>query len=308
MQARAFFIVNPHSANGRTARRWPAIKQAFEAALGPLDFTLTKGNMHATYLTGQALYDGYERIIAVGGDGTLNEVVNGFYDSEKKISERAVLGYYPSGTGQDFSLTLGIDRQDLNAHVARLLNGRPKMIDLGEATFRQADGKTVTRRFINESSLGFAANVARHVNESTKVLGGKATFILGLLRNLLFLQNHRLKIEVEGKEYFHGRALIVTLANGRYLGGSMMIAPRAEIDDGFLEIVLVGEMGRLEILCNFPGIYRGRHLANPKVRCLRGKRIRIASAEQVWLEMDGELVGLLGAEFCLREQEMPFIV
>ncbi|MCX5751561.1 MAG: diacylglycerol kinase family lipid kinase [Candidatus Saganbacteria bacterium] len=308
MKPKPYFIVNPHSAGGKTAKRWPGIKACFESAIGSIDFDFTKGNIHASYLTGKALYDGYKKIIAVGGDGTLNEVLNGFYDADKKIVEDAVLGYYPSGTGQDFSQTVGIDHDSIEKHVERLLGDRHWQIDVGQVTFCKADGTVTTRKFINESSLGFAAAVAKRTSHPSKLLGAKPTYILGILRSLFFIQHHHLNIEVDGRNFHQGRSLIVTMSNGRFFGGSLMIAPHAEIDDGLLEVIAVGDMGRIEVLANIRGIYSGKHLMNPKVKYTRGKEIRINSDEEVWIEMDGEIVGMVEAIFRVLPKEIGFIL
>lgn len=288
---RPYFIVNPASANGQTAKRWPAIKAFFEARLEPLEFALTKRQNHATCLAREALHNGFDRIIAVGGDGTLNEVVNGFFDYNSKINPQAVIGYYPSGTGEDFSQSLGIRKLSPQGHVDHLLGGELKNIDIGQALFRQADGKTALRNFINVSSLGFSARVAQLTNRSSKALGGKTTFILAVLRSLIFLKADRLKVTIDGQPFFSGEAVLAAICNGRYFGGSMMIAPAAEIDDGKLEIIAVSKIGRLELLKNLPGIYQGKHLNNPKVAYRRGREIKITTEGPVGLEMDGEAVG-----------------
>jgi diacylglycerol kinase (ATP) len=298
---RTYFIVNPRSASGKTAKRWPAIKAAFEAALGPLDFALTEGKGHATKLALIAQANGFEKIIAVGGDGTLHEVLNG-------LSERAVLGYYPSGTGQDFSQTMGISGRSLADHVQRLLKGEQRRIDVGLVTYRSPEGEQAARKFINVSSLGFSAHVAQRVNNSTKRFGTKPTFIFGVLRSLLFLKNTNLRITVDDIPFFAGRSLIVTMANGRFFGGSMMIAPQAKVDDGLLEVVVVGKMGRLEVLLNIGSIYAGKHLDNPKVKMTRGKEITISSRETAWVEADGELLGTTEAKFRILQQAVAFIV
>ncbi|MDD4179568.1 MAG: diacylglycerol kinase family lipid kinase [Candidatus Margulisbacteria bacterium] len=303
-----YFIVNPHSANGKTGKLWPEIKQLFEAKLGKIDFALTKGTAHATFLTGKALYDGHERIIAIGGDGTLNEVVNGFYAEDKKISPNAILGYLPSGTGEDFSQTLGIKGLSLAERVNRLLDGGRKTVDIGVATYRREDGSLITRRFINEASVGFTSIVAKKVNESSKFLGSYPSYVLGILRSLMKLEHSRVKVVVDGREYFNGDTFMVNVSNGKYFGGSLKIAPQAEIDDGWLEIVVVERMGRLEIIGNMANVYKGTHLDNPKIRHTRGKEIVITSSENVYVEMDGEPVGLVGAKFRLLEKELNFIL
>jgi YegS/Rv2252/BmrU family lipid kinase len=294
---RPYFIVNPVSANGQTAKRWPAIKALFEARLEKLDFSLTKRRNHATCLTREALHNGFDRIIAVGGDGTLNEVINGFFDYNQKINPQATIGYYPSGTGEDFSLSLGIKKLSPQGHVDHLLDGKIKVIDIGQAVFHQENSKTAIRNFINESSLGFGAIVAKLSNQSSKALGGKTTFILIVLRCLFSLRAYKMRIMVDNLDFFNGRALIATISNGRYFGGSMMIAPMAKIDDRQLEVVVVGQMGRLEVIANLPSIYKGKHLANPKIKHFYGKEIVITADEPIGIEMDGEAVGITSASF-----------
>jgi len=308
VNTKPYFIVNPHSANGKTGKLWPEVKRLFEGKLGQIDFALTKGTSHATFLTGKALYDGHERIIAVGGDGTLNEVINGFYAEDKKISPNAILGYLPSGTGEDFSQTLGIKHLSLEERIGRLLDGGRKMVDVGVVTFRREDGSIMTRRFINEASAGFTATVAKKVNESSKSLGSYASYILGILRSLMRLEHYRLKVEVDGREYFAGDTFMVNVSNGKYFGGSLKIAPQAEIDDGWLEIVVVERMGRLEIIGNMANVYKGTHLANPKIKHTRGKEIVITSSEKVYIEMDGEPAGLTEARFKVLPKELNFIL
>lgn len=308
MVPRYYFIVNPHSAGGNTAKIWPRVKEAFELKLGKLDFSFTKGNIHATYIAGKALYDGYDAIIAVGGDGTLNEVLNGFYDSDKKINHEACLGYFPSGTGEDLSRTLGIDDLSVEEQVNRLLNNDIKKIDAGMAIFRKKNGSFTSRRFINESSIGFSSDVAERVNRSPKVFRGKAAFILGILSSLIFLKNHKITVNVDGHGFFEGPVLAGVAANGKFFGGGMMIAPNAAIDDGSFDIVIVEGMSRIEVLRNIGSIYGGHHLSNKKVIIKRGKEIRITSKEEVFIEMDGEPVGCLDVILRLLEKEVNFIL
>jgi len=308
MASSHYFIVNPHSSNGRTGRSWPAIKEELEKHLGSIEFSLTEHKIHASILAGEAIKEGYENIIAVGGDGTLNEVVNGFYENNRLRRRDTALGYFPSGTGEDFSRTLGIEKLSLHTQAERIVKAQPTYIDIGEAHFQKGDGSFATRRFINESSVGFGANVTELVNRSNKLFGGKASFFAGVLRSLCFLKNHRISVKTDGKDFFEGRTLLTAISNGKYFGGSMMIAPKAMIDDGFFEVVIAREMNRKEVLRDIGSIYSGNHLSNPKVLYTRCKTIAVQSDEKVFLEMDGEPVGLIDAQFKLLEKEIRFLL
>ncbi len=303
-----YFIVNPHSSNGKTGKNWPALKEMIESKLGQIDFALTKGNIHATYLAGKALFDGFDRIVAVGGDGTLNETLNGFYDSDRLINSEAMLGHLPSGTGDDIARTFELDGLPAEEHIMRLAEGCCARIDIASAQFIKKDGTISTRKFINETSAGFGADVASAVNTSPKLLGDKGSYLLGILRCLVFLKNRRIKVTVDGNDLFEGPSLITSVANGKYFGGGMMLAPHALADDGLLDVIIIEGMGRLELLSNVPSIYSGRHIAHRKVICSKGKEIHISSSDEVHVEMDGEPVGKLDVQFKVHAKEIPFII
>jgi diacylglycerol kinase family enzyme len=139
-------------------------------------------------------------------------------------------------------------------------------------------------------------------------MGPKPAYVLGILRSLAFIKHHNINIEVDGHNFHQGKSLIVTMSNGRFFGGSLMIAPQAEIDDGYLDVVAVGNMGRLDVLANIKGMYTGKHLMHPKVKYTRGKSIVITSDEEVWVEMDGEVVGLVEARFQVLPKEISFVL
>ena len=264
--------------------------------------------MEASKIASRAIKEGYKKIIAVGGDGTLNEVLNGFWDGNKKIDHDACLGYFPSGTGEDFSRTLGIEKLSVETQTERLIKSSVTRIDTGEAHFQKGDGSLAVRRFINESSVGFGANVTELVNRSTKLLGGKVSFFSGVIRSLCFLKNHTVRIKADSRDLFEGKTLITAVSNGKYFGGSMMIAPKAIIDDGFFDVIIAKEMNRKEILRDIGSIYSGNHLSNPKILATKCKTLSVQSDEKVFLEMDGEPVGLIDANFRLLEKEINFLL
>ncbi len=305
---RPFFIVNPHSGAGSTGHLWPDWQQRIHRVLGKVDFACTRGILHATTLAREALGRGHDRIIAVGGDGTLNEVLNGFFDDGKPWCPEAALAYIPNGTGADFSRTLGFHGRTIDEHIERLLSAPVTRVDCGEVRFVNVEGKETNRLFINESSLGFSANTADAVNRASKHFRGKLPFLIGVVRCLSTLKNPVLRISVEGKLVHEEPTLLVAVTNGKYFGGSMMIAPDAEIDDGFLDIIVISRMSRLTLLRKIKSIYSGQHLEEPEVTALRGRSVHISAVEdEVLLEMDGEQPGKLAADYRIAKKTIPFV-
>jgi len=305
---RPFFIVNPHSGGASTGHLWPEWQLRIQAALGSSDCQHTQGSMHATALTREALQNGYDLIVAVGGDGTLNEVLNGFFENGNVLFPKAALAYIPNGTGADFSRTLGFHGRTIDQHIERLVSGEVSHLDCGEVRFVNTAGEETNRLFINESSLGFSATTADAVNKASKHFRGKLPFLIGVVRCLSTLKNPSLKISVDGKLVHEEPTLLVAVSNGKYFGGGMMIAPHAEITDGLLDIIIISGMSRLTLLRKIKLIYAGQHLDEPEVTFLRGKTVHISTfGEEVLLEMDGEQPGKLAAEYRVSKKTIPFV-
>jgi diacylglycerol kinase (ATP) len=309
MHPSPFFVVNPHAASGRTLTLWKELRTALQEALGSVEFELTRGTMHAAELTAEALKKGFDLIVAVGGDGTLNEVLNGYFDAGEPRKQGAVLGYMPSGTGSDFARTLGLYGLSVQEQVERLLNGRTRLLDCGQVRFLGSgpQPRETSRLFLNESSIGFSAETVNNVNRASKRFGGKASFFIGVLRTLSILHNPVLQVTIDGRQVYQGPTLLVAVANGRYFGGSMMIAPMADPQDGEFDIIVISAMTRLKLLQKIGKIYRGEHLREPEVQVFRGHEVHISSpTEEVLLEMDGEQPGRLAADFRISRQTVPF--
>jgi diacylglycerol kinase (ATP) len=225
-------------------------------------------------------------LVIVGGDGTVNEVVNGVAGTGSEI---AVL---PSGTGQDFGRTHGIpSRFDDAVRVA--LGGETRTIDLGRV---ECDGGT-SRFFANVGSAGMSGAVARRANTMTKALGGRATFFYALTREFLAWQNTQVVVELDGGVRLEGPMHDVIVANGRFHGGGMKLAPDAGQDDGVFDVVTIGDVSKLDFLTTAPKLYSGRYLSHPKVELVRSSFAEINSAEPLPLEVDGEPIGTTPARF-----------
>jgi diacylglycerol kinase (ATP) len=236
-------------------------------------------------LAGQAVREGKRLLVVVGGDGSVNEVVNALARTE---AELAVL---PSGTGQDFGRTHGIPTSfDAAVHV--VLSGATRTIDLGHV---QCDGSS--RFFANVGSAGMSGAVARRANTMSKLFGGRATFFYALTREFLAWRNTEVTVRLADGVEWKGRMHDVIVANGRWHGGGMQLAPAAAWDDGLFEVVLIGDITKLDFATTAPKLYSGRYLEHPKVEPLRSASVEIESAEPMPLEVDGEPIGTTPAQF-----------
>ncbi len=289
------FIVNPSSAGGRTKFFWQLWQRKLALAFGEIQVRFTKGSGEATRLTRDALREGYRLVVAIGGDGTVNEVVNGFFDEKGElINPEAAFTFLPSGSGGDLRKTLE-PPEDINSLIELIRRGKPRPIDIGKIEMSGASGEPLRRYFINIASVGVSADVNRKVNRSSKILGGKATFFLASLSSILSFNNPNLYLQIDGEELGRFRRHLVAVANGKYFGGGMKVAPMADPFDGYFDIVIFGDFSKAEMLFHGLKIYTGAHLGLSKVTSVRGKKIRIDSDTEIWLDVDGEVPGKLPA-------------
>jgi len=283
-------IVNPVSANGTTAKRWPEIASFMKKeGLDPSVYT-TSGPGDATELTRRALKMGYDLIVSAGGDGTANEVVNGFFSENKPVRESAAAGFISMGTGGDLVRTLGISKDPIEA-VKHLLTSPCRPVDIGRISYIRPDGEPDTRFFINIAGLGLDGDTVARVNRTSKALGGFISFLWGSVISLLLYRNQPMTISVDGKIVCSAPVTMALIGNGRYFGGGMFVAPLAEIDDGWFEVIILNNMHKVKLLANLPKVYRGTHLNHPQVTYLRGKSVTVETTGSVLLDLDGEQPG-----------------
>ncbi|MDB4967258.1 MAG: diacylglycerol kinase catalytic region [Myxococcales bacterium] len=290
-------VVNPHSAGGKTERRWPELRATIQEAYGTFEERFTRSAGDATTITREALKAGADLVVAVGGDGTINEVVNGFFDDDGPIRPQASFGIVPAGTGGDFIKTLGVPRDTFAA--AAVLKSAPRKVDVGRLRYVDGAGKPAVRHFINIASFGISGLVDRYVNESSKVLGGKVSFALATLKAGAAYQNASVRLTLDGGTPREGKIYNVAVANGRYFGGGMKVAPDAALDDGLFDVVTMGDFSFGDLLFRGLDIYSGKHLRNPKVSVQRARRIDAEALDgvEVLLDVDGEAPGRLPASF-----------
>ena len=284
MQAKV--IVNPVAGANTTYRKWPRISRLLRHIGLPFEFQYTEGVGHAIELARAAASDGCQFLVAVGGDGTVNEVANGILLS--KDLSKATIGIISTGTGGDFVRSAGIPRDYIKA-CSSLIGARKRLIDVGVVEY-QKDGQTLKRFFVNSAGVGFDAAVAEVSNRLPKFLGGTIPYILGLLRSLAGYKNKSVVIRVNNRVEAK-RILSIVVANGCYFGGGMRVAPQADICDGLLDVISVGDMGKIELLRAFPTIYKGTHIYHPKVMMEKATQIAIESSEKFLVHADGEFLG-----------------
>ncbi len=301
-------VVNPASAFGRTRREWPAIARELDRNGLKYEACITGHPREAEQLTRKALQEGYETIIATGGDGTLNEVVNGFFvgSEGKPVNPEARLGLISSGTGRDFFRSLDYP-SDVGEAARIIARGNQRYLDVGKVLFTNYEGRRETRYFINVAGLGVDAETVERVNRTSKRLGGRISFLWGTVCALVQYHNREVRLEVDGQLVHQGKVLLVAVANGQYIGGGMRIAPEARLDSGYFDVIWVGDMGKLEALTVLPRIYSGAHMGHPGVRIMRGTHIKASSPEKVLIQMDGEQPGILDAEFSMLEHKLPLL-
>jgi YegS/Rv2252/BmrU family lipid kinase len=276
-------IFNPLAAGGRNASQESDLRarlnRAAQAAGYGLEWTATQAPGHAGELAAAA--DGCQLIAVIGGDGTVNEVVNGLMGSNQRAALPS-LGVIPVGSGNDFAWSAGISLDTISA-CQRLFSGRSRRIDVGHV--READGRE--RYFVNGCGAGFDAQAALEV-ERLKWLPGFLIYLVAVLKTLvLHHQIPLLRITLDGQEWMQP-SMMLTVGNGRRLGGGFLVTPDAELDDGWLDVCIAGQLSRLGILMVLPRFMRGTHVTHPQVQMRRARNIQVQSSMPLAIHLDGE--------------------
>lgn len=307
MGADVTVIINPVAGHGRGGRLWPDVEAALRARGVSFDAHFTGGTGDATILAAQAVRAGYRLVVAVGGDGTLNEVVNGLFVDGAPDPTRLSLGVVSCGTGCDLIKSLGIPR-GLPA-VDALAGDESLLMDVGQATFRAPNGETRRRYFVNAADLGIGADVVARVNRGSKRLGGLLTFLASAVTSIVKSHPYQMRFQLDDEPEAEIRTDLLYVANGRYAAGGMMFAPKASLDDGLFDIISVKPVSRPDLLVRIlPKVYSGKHLDSPKVEFRRARRIRVSSPEWLGLEMDGELPGEAPVEIEMLPRALRVVV
>ena len=291
-------IVNPQAGNGRTEKIWPNIESALEKSIGSFEVLQTTCRGDATDLSRRILTVDTARIVAVGGDGHLNEVLNGFIENDLPVNPEARLSFVMTGTGCDFQRSLGISGKWQNA-AAKLKDAKVRKIDVGKVTYTAADKTQKIRYFDNIASFGLSGAVD-HCLEHSRLrdyLGGSPLFLWATIKTVFTHPNQSIRFRIDDGPEEEICSRLGLLANGRYFGGAMHAAPEAELDDGLLDLLMLKEISVAKFLWHLPKIYKGTHLKIPEIFFQKVRKFTAESSEQVILDIDGESPGYLAATF-----------
>lgn len=303
-----FVIVNPQAAGGRGMRLWPNLSDQLFHVIGKFEYDFTNATHAATILATKAAQEGYRRIIAVGGDGTVNEVLNGlFRDDDTLIHPDLTLGCLPVGSGTDFWKTLGIPVQ-LPAALQSLTGERTQLCDVGRVVLHAHDGKPLVRYFCNVADVGLGGEVIDQAKRLPRWGSGTINYMLASIAAFLQWQPSEVTVTVDGETLDPTEIIIAMIANGRYCGGGMCIAPEAKLDDGLFRLVLLRAVPKWQFVQLLPKLYNGRFDGHPAVLTRTAQAITIAGQRPLKVTLDGEVPGHLPATFTMLPRAMSIMV
>ncbi len=284
-------IVNPASGNGRGAKRLPQFAAKFRSAGYTCNVEYTTGPGDASRLAAEFARAGAHTILAIGGDGTANEIINGLIEGDQPVNPNTRLALVPCGTGKDLSRSLGTLNVDQTLQAIK--SNEEATIDVARMSFIDAATREpVTRYFANVADVGFGADVANRTNSAGKAFGATIPYLVNIFKTVAAFQGSRITVEVDGELFFEGDSLMVVFANGRFHAGGMRLAPDASLQDGLLDVYILEKVGRAKLIGSLlPRVYIGKHGGQAGVHYLRGKQVKVETDEPLLVEMDGEQPG-----------------
>ena len=294
---KAVLIVNARA--GRLGRDPRTLEALFHGAGMECEIRRTEGPGHAIELARAALEQGHSYLVAVGGDGTIQEVVNGMMDDRGPLNPAAVLGILPSGSGSDFVRTVGLPRRPSRA-IVRLSGGGVAEVDLGRVSYTVGD-RTETRWFANIAEAGIGAEIVRRAERVPRRLR-QGRYLVGFGMGLTAFTKTDARIVLDGQS-LDTQLTDLIVANAQFFGGGMRIAPGADPADGFFDVLIVKGSKR-KYVAALVKLYGGRHLPSPAIDCHRARRIEVTAAQPLLVEADGELLGTTPAVFEIAEHAL----
>ena len=301
-------IRNPNAAGGKSMRLWPSIREKLLSEGLDFEDVCTSKPMEAIDLTREAIAKGYRKIAAMGGDGTVNEVVNGIMSQSYCDSKEILFTQIPIGTGNDWSRTMGIPK-NFKALAHFMKSAGEDYQDIGLLSWKNSKGKELQRYFVNIAGMGFDAFVGVIANKSkAEGKSGVLSYIKALLSGLYQykVQSVNLRVDSQNKGSFDLFSLAVGICN--YSGGGMKQCPDASYNDGILDLTLIEKINKWKVVFNIPGLYSGSFVKNREVHQFRGQYIEIKANENTLLEVDGEVIGSGTAEFSLLPSVLKILV
>jgi diacylglycerol kinase (ATP) len=296
-------VLNPVAGAGKSARLWPQFETELRRQLGEFTLKRTTRPQDAALFAQDFAEQGYDLVIASGGDGTIGETVDGMLRSGRPASALPRFAILPCGTGSDLARSLGVSGT-VEEMVAKISGAGAREIDAGRVTFVDDEGRAAMRHFINIASLGLSGPTSRAVNKAKRSgkASGQLLFMWHTIRELIRYRFQDVRVTVDGAAPIEARIAVVAAANGRYFGGGMMIAPDAELDDGMLDLVIFRGAAKLTLIKDMRLLYTGSHVNHPSVTILRGRRITVEPAgdpslNTAQLDIDGESPGSIPAAF-----------
>lgn len=303
---KAVFIVNPAAGHGRAGKRWEAALARARPLFSGLEVVGTDAPGHGRELAKAAVEGGADLVVAVGGDGTLGEVVDGYLSVPEAGRRMSCVWTFPAGSGCDFARHMKVPRDP--EEWARSFSGSARRkLDAARATFRAADGSPRARNFLNVAALGLPGDVAVTVARRGKVLGGTLTYLLEGALAVAGARAKPMRLVVDGVEEAETAYHLVALANTSTFGGGMKLAPEADAEDGLLDLVTVGDMPRARLMTLLPRAYSGGHVGLEGVALRRARRVEIRGAEPLPLNLDGDADGFAPAVFEALPKTVAFL-
>jgi YegS/Rv2252/BmrU family lipid kinase len=284
-----FFLINPNAGNECGLKEWPAIEVLLKEYNVHYEFEFTTAVGHAANIVKSKILEGYRKFVVVGGDGTLNETVNGIFNQQEVPSTDIYIGLIQMGTGNDWSRYYNF-ATDYKVSIERFINSNSVRQDIGKIDY-SCDVNLKSGYFINVAGLCFDSAVVKATNlMKERGRRTKSAYLISLLKSLIQYKPWQLKIFIND-EILEGKFLSISIGNGKYSGGGMQQTPDALIDDGYLDVTIYENMPKFKIVTNIKKLYSGKILSIKGVRGFRTKSFRIESAQNIFAETDGEIIG-----------------
>jgi diacylglycerol kinase (ATP) len=299
-------IINPHAGGNTDSSVWERILQELHSAKIDFEHEVSKYHKHIVEIVERSINSGFRKFIIIGGDGSLNEMVNGIYNQTTISPEKIVTAHISLGTGNDWQKTYDLP---LNSKlmIEKIKNEKVSSQDVGVVRY-QDQSETKTNYFVNVAGMGFDALVVKNIAQKRlKKPHSKFSYSFSLFRSLMSHTSYNAKIIVDGKEVFNESLFSFNAGIGKYNGGGMMQVPEAVPDDGLLDITVFRKMSKIKVIANVKRLYDGSFTDLQEVSLFRGKEIRFDSEAEIWLECDGEILGHSPAVFTIIPLGFRFI-